>query len=77
MTLTTREVNFMALWEVKTTGNVISFGQKTRKKLYRSACNEPFKGYFWCPERKWFFKEPCPFINRRECNNYRQMCGSW
>ena len=36
-----------------------------------------FKEHFWCPGRKWFFREPCPFLNKRECLNYRQMCGSY
>jgi hypothetical protein len=67
----------MAVWQVKTNDDVISFGGKTRKKLTPSACNEPFKGRFWCPRKKWFFKEPCPFVNKRECYNYKQICGAY
>jgi len=62
------------LWEVRTDASHIAFGERKRKKLRPSACNEPFKGYYWCPSKKWFFKEPCPFLNRRECRNYRRMC---
>jgi hypothetical protein len=76
MALTGKGVGVMAVWQVKTRGKVIYFGDKKRKKLTPSACNEPFKGRFWCPRKKWFFKEPCPFMNRRECNNYQVMCGA-
>ena len=47
----------MTLWKVKTEDDYISFGQNKRKKLRPSACNEPFKEYFWCPSKKWFFKD--------------------
>lgn len=52
---------------------------KTRKALSSSprGCNEPFKDMWWCPEKKWFSKEPCPFINDRECQNYKKMCGGF
>jgi hypothetical protein len=65
----------MGVWQVTTEKNLISFGDKTRKKLTSSSCNEPFKGRYWCPRKKWFFMEPCPFMNKRECYNYRQICG--
>jgi len=70
-----REAAVMRVWQVKTDNKYISFGGTRRKKLRPSACNEPFKSFFWCPRKKWFFKESCPFINRRECKNYQQMCG--
>ena len=66
----------MEVWRVTTQDEYISFGGKTRKKIAPSACNEPFKNYYWCPKKKWFLRELCPFFNRRECDNYRQMCGS-
>jgi hypothetical protein len=68
--------NTMGIWQVTTDGDQISFGGLARKKIKPSGCNEPFKDHFWCPERKWFSKDPCPFLNRRECLNYKRMCGS-
>jgi len=41
-----------------------------------AGCNQPFKGRYWCPRKRWFRAEPCPFLNRRECDNYRRLCGS-
>ena len=38
-------------------------------------CNHPFKSSFWCPRRQWFFRDPCPFANRMECENFRRICG--
>jgi hypothetical protein len=75
--LTQKDPAPMKVWEVTTDDNYISFGGKVRKKTSPCACNEPFKEYFWCPGKKWFSREPCPFLNRRECLNYRRMCGSY
>jgi hypothetical protein len=77
ITLTQCGVEAMTVWQVQTEDDYISFGGNMRKKLRPSACNEPFRGHFWCPRKKWFFKEPCPFLNKHECLNYRQMCGSY
>lgn len=66
----------MALWSVTTSGDSIRFGGKARRTLTHQGCNEPFKGSFWCPGRKWFAKEPCPFSCKQECDNYRRMCGA-
>jgi hypothetical protein len=64
------------LWTVSAGNGNINFGSKSRKMLGSRACNEPFKGSFWCPGRKWFSKEPCPFVSKAECDNYRRMCGA-
>jgi len=51
------------------------FAQKIRKKITKNGCNEPFKDRYWCPKKEWFSKDPCPFVNQRECQNFKQMCG--
>ena len=51
------------------------FGQKIRPKLSQNGCNEPFKDRFWCPEKGWFTKEPCPFVNQHECRSFKRLCG--
>uniref|UniRef100_A0A7C4AG66 Uncharacterized protein n=1 Tax=Fundidesulfovibrio putealis TaxID=270496 RepID=A0A7C4AG66_9BACT len=66
----------MALWSVSTSDDTIRFGSKARRMTGNRGCNEPFKGNFWCPGRKWFAKEPCPFVSKAECDNYRRMCGA-
>lgn len=66
----------MAVWRVRTEGNVIHLGDQKRKMLTSRGCNEPFHESYWCPKRKWFRKEPCPFINKNECNTYYKLCGS-
>ena len=66
----------MALWQVRTEGEYIELGFFRRKKLNSQGCNEPFKDRFWCPKRKWFLKSPCPFINKKECDNYKRLCGA-
>lgn len=64
------------LWKVETQGDAIVIGGRSRPKLNPRGCNQPFKNVFWCPRRSWFRNEPCPFVNRRECNNYAMMCGA-
>jgi hypothetical protein len=66
----------MAVWRVKSEGDAISFGSFERKKFNRNGCNEPFKNAFWCPKKRWFAKEPCPFVNKWECMNYARFCGA-
>ena len=63
------------LWTVSTSKGNITFGAKSRRMVTARGCNEPFKGSFWCPGRKWFSKEPCPFTCKAECDNYKRMCG--
>ncbi len=50
---------------------------KTKLIKIKKECNEPVHSGrgFWCPKAQWFKPEPCPFINRRECDNYKSMCG--
>ncbi|WP_320170442.1 hypothetical protein [Maridesulfovibrio sp.] len=66
----------MTVLSVRIEGRSFVVGNRDRKMLTRDGCNEPFKDRFWCPRKKWFMKSPCPFINKQECGNYRNMCGS-
>ena len=66
----------MSVWKFSIEDEVVKQGEKQRLKLTRNGCNEPFRDRFWCPKRGWFRTEPCPFVNRNECENYRVMCGS-
>ncbi len=65
----------MALWQFTLLGNTVSYGKKSRKKLTKHGCNEPFRDRYYCPQKKWFMKEPCPFLCQHECRNYEAMCG--
>lgn len=64
------------VWRFTLIDGVVKNGIKRRKQLTYSGCNEPFRDRYWCPQKKWFNKAPCPFANRRECENYALMCGS-
>lgn len=66
----------MNLWQVRADNTHIAFGERRRRKLHSQACNEPFLGRFWCPERRWFSKSPCPFQNRGECDCFKKLCGA-
>ncbi len=66
----------MAVWRFSIEGDCVQAGGKSRPRLNRTGCNEPFKGRYWCPKRQWFRKEPCPFICRHECELFEAMCGS-
>ena len=66
----------MAIWRFAIQGNKVSFGNRQRRIITRKGCNEPFKGRYWCPKAQWFRKEICPFVNRKECENFVMMCGS-
>lgn len=65
----------MIIWQFTIQDREVSHGRRKRKLLTQKGCNEPFKDRFWCPKQKWFSKEPCPFINRRECENFSSMSG--
>ncbi len=65
----------MPVWKFAIQGDVVSYSSRKRQKLTGDGCNEPFKNRFWCPKKQWFQREPCPFICRRECENYEVMCG--
>jgi len=65
----------MALWRFSLADNTVRYGGKRRRQLTKDGCNEPFRNRFWCPKKKWFMKEPCPFINQRECRNFEEMSG--
>jgi len=64
------------IWRFSIKDDKVNSGRKQRQQISRNGCNEPFKNRYWCPKCQWFRKEPCPFINRRECDNYKAMCGS-
>ncbi|OKY76194.1 MAG: hypothetical protein BM485_02785 [Desulfobulbaceae bacterium DB1] len=64
------------IWKFSISDNKVTSGRRERMQLSKNGCNEPFKNRYWCPKAQWFMKEACPFINRRECENYRVMCGS-
>ncbi|HEX9714136.1 MAG TPA: hypothetical protein VGA28_00425 [Desulfurivibrionaceae bacterium] len=66
----------MAIIRFSILGNVVQFGAGQRQKITDSGCNEPYKDRYWCPRKKWFNTEPCPFACLRECENYQAMCGS-
>ena len=65
----------MAVWRFEINETEVRYGKKKRRKLTPKGCNEPYKGRFWCPEKQWFRRDPCPFVNKRECHNYIMMCG--
>ncbi len=65
----------MSVWRFSIQGTQVRNGDRTREKITRDGCNEPFKGRFWCPKLNWFRSEACPFVNRQECENYEVMCG--
>ena len=48
---------------------------KFKKKLEEiKKCFKIKNNRIWCPKKKWYVSE-CPFENRRECDNYQDMCG--
>ncbi|MCB2180510.1 MAG: hypothetical protein KQH63_00605 [Desulfobulbaceae bacterium] len=65
-----------AIWRFSVKYDVVESGNRQRRKISQNGCNEPFKDRYWCPKLQWFRKEVCPFMNRRECENYEVMCGS-
>jgi len=66
----------MSVWRFSIQDDEVRYGNKQRRKLTSRGCNEPYKNRYWCPKRQWFRREPCPFLNLRECNNYKIMCGA-
>jgi hypothetical protein len=65
----------MSLWQVRTQGANINLGGTLRPLKNPNGCNQPFMGRYWCPKKRWFRGEPCPFVNRRECDNFNRLCG--
>jgi hypothetical protein len=65
----------MAIWKFTVTDKDVTYGACNRRLLTAKGCNEPFKDRYWCPRKKWFILEVCPFINRRECEDFAQMSG--
>ncbi len=64
------------IWKFEIRNSTVRNGSQKRQQISKNGCNEPFKDRYWCPKLQWFQKETCPFINRRECENYEVMCGS-
>jgi len=50
-------------------------GKVLKIKPACNGCNAYKHRKFWCPKTQSFKKEPCPFSNRRDCDNYQRMCG--
>ena len=65
----------MSVWKFSIQGDKVKHGNRQRQKLTTHGCNEPYKNRYWCPKLQWFRRDPCPFINIHECNNYQKMCG--
>lgn len=65
----------MALLRIAHGNGRMRFGSYSRKATTPSGCNEPFRNNYWCPKRKWFAKEPCPFVNKQECMNFMRLAG--
>jgi hypothetical protein len=66
----------MSVWKFSIDDDIVEHGRIKRGKVTKNGCNEPYKNSYWCPKLQWFRREPCPFINRQECENYRTMCGA-
>lgn len=66
----------MKVWRFNVSDDCVEFGGVKRKKLTPDGCNEPYGKRFWCPRRRWFLTEACPFVSRQECDSYRRMCGA-
>jgi hypothetical protein len=61
--------------------------KKTREKLADAGftityelivineCVEYRNGIDYCPVHQWYMKDGCPFVNKRECDIYAEMCG--
>jgi hypothetical protein len=65
----------MTIWQFTVNDKDVIYGNRKRRLLTPTGCNEPFKDSYWCPKKKWFNREPCPFINKRECENFALMSG--
>lgn len=65
----------MAIWQFTVQSREVSYGDHKRRLLSPTGCNEPYKDRYWCPKKKWFSKDACPFINKRECENFALMSG--
>ncbi len=63
------------IWAFKVVDRKVFIGEEIRRPAVTGGCNEPFMGRFWCPEKKWFRKTPCPFSSRYECLSFRWQCG--
>jgi hypothetical protein len=69
------EVSTMAVLRVGYDNGRMRLGSYSRQATTASGCNEPFRNVYWCPKKRWFSKEPCPFVNRQECMNFTRFCG--
>lgn len=64
--MTFYSLNLIHTFNKKYTSNCVNISGK---------CNQYFKGKYYCPGKKWFMSEPCEFISKSECDNFRRMCG--
>lgn len=65
----------MSVWMVHDEGTSLRMGGGSVVKLNERGCNQPWRGRFWCPRRRWFLKEPCPFSCAQECADFKRLCG--
>ncbi len=65
----------MAIWQFSVQSSMVRHGGRQRRTLTECGCNEPFKDRYWCPKKRWFMKEACPFVSRHECRIFHDMCG--
>ena len=56
---------------------IIFFKNKKKEKIVEDikCCIVTKSGIDWCPRRKWYMKDGCPFTNKHECDLYREMCN--
>lgn len=65
----------MIISSIKIENGYLVVGFKKVKLFNLSGCNQPFKDSFFCPHKKWFMSEPCPFESKAECSMYARWCG--
>lgn len=54
---------------------IIPLFKNKEKEFKCDPCCELRNGQCWCPHIKWYLKDGCPFKNKNECDNYKEMCG--
>lgn len=42
---------------------------------FEKGCVQYKNGRAWCPRKKWYLEEECPFKSRYECDLYKELCG--
>lgn len=54
-------------------GEIIKLEIKKEEEVNRCCIEKDGKP--WCPNLGWYLKEDCPFVNKNECDIYKEMCG--